>query len=157
MLAVRTAKEDGIRPCTFLFNEPSDEWCEVDSNLLVALSVLESERCSECGEYVWVCRDTSPFSRRFHYETNSSTCFKTKAQREKQNRFDTPLGERGAKTKEDRERERKDGVIITVRPVLKEGQTAPTRKEYYEWIKENDYGMMQYEESDERQWNRAGA
>lgn len=157
MLALKTASKRNIRPCTFLFeNESPNEWCVADSNLLMALELLDSERCPECGEYVWICRDTSPFCYRFGYTAESSMCLKSNAQRVVQDRFD----KRGEESKEtDTEKSRREGkygIVVNVRAVLKEGEKMPTRKEYYEWMKDKHFEYGQYEDSDEY-WDKYAA
>lgn len=47
-----------------------------DFALIEAFQILEDEKCSQCGNPVWLCRSNS---NKFIFEVNNETCYATKA------------------------------------------------------------------------------
>jgi hypothetical protein len=57
-----------------LFHEqPSDPWTPFDFMLVEALQILEDETCSDCGNPIWICRNSEATNVGFKIKT--STCF----------------------------------------------------------------------------------
>jgi hypothetical protein len=66
-----------------LFHEqPTDPWTSFDFMLVEAFQILEDETCSECGNPIWVCRNSNANNLGFKIKTTK--CY-AKAELEKWN------------------------------------------------------------------------
>lgn len=114
--------------------QPTGKWEPIDFALLEALTILEQEICGGCGNYVWMCdwRDND-----VQMKTKHRLCRGQKAIRERQNR-----AMRDKKQQEEDAKGRPDwGMTYYAYPELdrqSERTELPTRKEYFEKLKEYD-------------------
>ena len=80
--ALRAARSAHIKPTSMLLRtQPTEPWSSVDFALLHALQILEDETCGQCGNPIWLCRSAD---RELHFKVTQSTCYATKAIKEKE-------------------------------------------------------------------------
>ena len=56
--------------------QPKKKWSVWDFALVEAFQTLEDEKCSQCGNPVWLCRSNS---NKFTFKVKKETCYATKA------------------------------------------------------------------------------
>ena len=56
--------------------QPKKKWTNWDFALVEAFQTLEDEKCSQCGNPVWLCRSNS---NKFTFKVHNETCYATKA------------------------------------------------------------------------------
>jgi hypothetical protein len=104
-----------------LFHEqPTDPWTPFDFMLVEAFQILEDETCSECGNPIWVCRNSNASNLGFKIKTTK--CF-AKAEldkwNEKQQKKKAKLG---------------PGEMPYIVPYTYDEGLMPTRHSYYQGL-----------------------
>ena len=108
-----------------VYGAPVDEpWNAKDRALLEAYQILEDERCSECGNPVWLCRSDDPD---ITFKIEKSVCFAKRS-------FEEATADlSGFKTAKERsEAKRKFGLIQYPVANTESGEPLPTRRAFYE-------------------------
>lgn len=99
-------------------------WDKRDRNLLEAYQLLEDERCSECGNPVWICRSENPD---ITFRIEKSVCHAKRYYEE----ITTDMS--SYKTAKERsEAKRKFGLIQYPVAQMPDDGPLPTRREFYE-------------------------
>lgn len=114
LMAVKTAVKMGLPPTSFLTDkDPSEGWSREDKKLAIALTILEHETCSKCGQPIWLCRSSD---RNLLFKTAKATCYATaefeKASKKKQNENLKP------------------GEYMYVSPFMLDDSPLPSRQDY---------------------------
>ena len=55
-----------------LRQQPNEEWSEADFKLVEAYDIIESEKCPQCGNPIWLCHSENP---NLQFEVKVSTCY----------------------------------------------------------------------------------
>ena len=100
------------------------DWDKKDRNLLEAYQILDDERCSECGNPVWICRN--PDSN-VQFTVKSDVCYGKRAFEEKNTDWS-----QFKNAKEKSKARSKLGVIEYPQAFTLDEGPLPTRREYYE-------------------------
>ena len=99
----------------------------MDFLLLTALEILESEVCTQCGQYVWICRSER---NDLEFKVNSTTCYGARALEQK--RFS--MMDSDAKKNVTQKDKQAWGVTHSLTPTIlktSDNQNLPTRAEFY--------------------------
>lgn len=111
--------DQGIRPTALILadSQPHDPWTIEDKRLVVAMHLLNKQKCPKCGKPVWICRSSNnmlTFSVRTEVCYASAELEKAQAELSK------------------RKKELKPGEFHYVVPKMLNDTPLPTRAE---WIK----------------------
>lgn len=71
-LAVKTARDWKLPPRAFVFGDHETGWTEADTLLAMALTVLETETCKNCGTPAWWGHSTD---NTVQFRTKSAHCY----------------------------------------------------------------------------------
>lgn len=115
-----------------IFREQPDEpWTDFDFALIEAYQTIQDETCPQCGNPVWLCRSDS---KEIYASVKTGECRGAKAL-EKYKDSKKSAKDR-AKKEEAREWGKSYFVEFDLLPIEKaDGKTMPTRKDYYEGLK----------------------
>lgn len=125
LMAVQTAVKMGLPPTSMLSDkQPSEGWSREDRKLAIALTIMERETCSKCGQQIWICRSTD---KNLLFQTKKATCYAT-AQSEKD-----------AKSNQFKAENLKPGEYTFVVPYMYgDDQTLPSRSDYLASLVDED-------------------
>lgn len=121
LIAVSTAVDMSLPPTSFLTNkEPSAGWSREDKKLAMAMTILNRETCSICGNPLWICRSS-----------NSNLIFKA--------RKDICYADAERKKAADKRQNKnlKPGEYIYVVPEMLNESDLPTRRDYLRELNED--------------------
>lgn len=123
LMAVQTAVKMGLPPTSFLTDkDPSEGWSREDKKLAIALTILEKETCSKCGQPIWICRSSD---KNLLFKVRKTTCYAT-AEYEKEQ-----------KNNEKRKVVLKPGEYMYVLPYMLDGSNLPSRRAYLDSLAED--------------------
>lgn len=125
---IRTARASTLKPTSFILRrQPTEPWEPLDFALLEALTIIESETCNSCGNFIWLCDWPD---RDVQMKSGTRLCHGARAIRQRQNK-----GIKDKKQqKEDAKGQHEWGVSYYSYPELdpqSERTELPTRREYY--------------------------
>lgn len=121
LMAVQTAVNMSLRPTGFITDGPvNGEWSREDKKLAMALTVLEKETCSKCGQPLWICRSDN---KNLLFKVKRDTCYAS-AELEKV-------------TKAKSHKELKNGEYEYTVPYMRPDGPLPSRKEYLTAVNED--------------------
>lgn len=153
------AVDHHLRPTGVTNRLPMDSWCDLDTSLLLAHEMLEADRCERCGNWVWVCRERSPFADRFLWEGTQDVCRGERLMSDISDMMNrkTSVERETAEQARSAERSRLGyGMVNGTRPVLRAGEEMPTWSDYHDWLKMHDAERRPYHRSPDY-WNDDGA
>lgn len=126
---IRAAITAGVRPSAIVYGKPvNQEWDAMDRALIEAYQILEDERCPECGQPTWICRNDDP---NIQFSVKKDVCHAKRV-------LEETHGQDALKnTKDTKERNKIKaswGSIEYAAPFTIDEGPLPTRKEYYERV-----------------------
>ena len=128
---IRAAITAGVRPSAIVYGKPvGDEWDAMDRALIEAYQILDDERCPECGQPTWICRNDDP---NIQFEVKKDICYAKRVIEEKNADLKS--------TKDPKERAKMKaswGAIEYPAPFTIDGSPLPTRQEYYARVAQGD-------------------
>lgn len=124
---IRAALQAKIRPSSLVYGESVEgEWTRRDKALLEAYQILEDERCPECGNPVWICRNEDSNIR---FRVKKTICYAKRQLDEHR----TDL--KGMKPMEKKKAREGWGLIEYPEAFTLDDSPLPTRKEFYDNLK----------------------
>lgn len=128
---IRAAITAGVRPSAIVYGKSvKDDWDAMDRALIEAYQILEDERCPECGQPTWICRNDDP---NIQFEIKKDVCYAKRALEEKNADL------KDVKTAKERSKLKASwGAIEYPTPFTLDESPLPTRKEYYDRVVASD-------------------
>jgi len=102
----------------------------MDRALLEAYQILEDEKCPECGQPTWICRNDDA---NLQFTVKKDVCYAKRAVEEKNADL------KSVKDSKERAKIRAGwGAIEYPSPYMIDGSPIPTRREYYDRINDDE-------------------
>jgi hypothetical protein len=120
-----------VRPSAIVYGKSANQdWDALDRALIEAYQILEDERCPECGQPTWICRNDDP---NIQFEIKKDVCYAKRALEEKNADL------KDIKNAKDRAKAKASwGAIEYPTPFTLDESPLPTRKEYYDRVAKTD-------------------
>lgn len=121
---IRAALNAKIRPSALVYGEAVEKpWSTKDKMLVEAYQILEDEKCPECGNPIWICRNEDS---NIQFKVRKTTCYGKR--RMDEHRTDL----KSMSTKEKNKARQDWGKIEWPEPFTLDETPLPTRREFFE-------------------------